>query len=204
MTHSSALDKALVTSQYPGMPFDLPWGPCPRCGCEEFYVTRTRPGRQCKKCKHRWHQLSGTIWSYRKKPVGFYTELVGALCKEPLRGYRDTEKFQTTFKTLYSFLHEVRTMLGNSSEDTCAHLNLPKIERKSDFWVQACPDCGRVCQIYAGEWSPTRAKVSLPVTTEAVTAAVLGMCVTTGPYTNRAIERAAKHEKKIAKSQGNG
>ena len=87
---------------------------CPRCGCTETYVIKSRRQFECKACKHHFSVSSGTIFANRKLS---YTDLLaasvifvnGAKGVAALQLSRDLD---CQYKTAFVLTHKLREAMA--------------------------------------------------------------------------------------------
>ncbi|WP_439572769.1 IS1595 family transposase [Phreatobacter sp.] len=92
---------------------------CPRCGCVESFMYKTRRLYKCKGCSHQFSVTSGTIFASRKRPIRDYLLAIaifvnGAKGHSALQLSRDLD---CQYKTAFVLSHKLREALAAEMSD---------------------------------------------------------------------------------------
>jgi transposase-like protein len=95
---------------------------CPRCGCLDSYIYKTRKVLRCKGCSHQFTVTSGTIFASRKMPIRDYLLAIaifvnGAKGHSALQLSRD---LNCNYKSAYVLAMKLREAVAAGVEGTKA------------------------------------------------------------------------------------
>jgi transposase-like protein len=87
---------------------------CPRCGCTETYVIKSRRQFECKACKHHYSVSSGTIFANRKLS---YTDLLAAIVifvngAKGVAALQLSRDLDCQYKTAFVLTHKLREAMA--------------------------------------------------------------------------------------------
>ena len=87
---------------------------CPRCGCTETYVIKSRRQFECKACKHHFSVSSGTIFANRKLS---YTDLLAAIVifvngAKGVAALQLSRDLDCQYKTAFVLTHKLREAMA--------------------------------------------------------------------------------------------
>lgn len=87
---------------------------CPRCGCTETYVIKSRRQFECKACKHHFSVSSGTIFANRKMS---YTDLLAAIVifvngAKGVAALQLSRDLDCQYKTAFVLTHKLREAMA--------------------------------------------------------------------------------------------
>ena len=87
---------------------------CPRCGCTETYVIKSRRQFECKACKHHFSVSSGTIFANRKMT---YTDLLAAIVifvngAKGVAALQLSRDLDCQYKTAFVLTHKLREAMA--------------------------------------------------------------------------------------------
>jgi transposase-like protein len=103
---------------------DTQGGPvCPRCGCLDSYIYRTRKVFRCKGCSHQFTVTSGSIFASRKMPIRDYLLAIaifvnGAKGHSALQLSRD---LSCNYKSAYVLAMKLREAVAAGTDDQQAN-----------------------------------------------------------------------------------
>ena len=91
---------------------------CPRCGCTETYVIKSRRQFECKACKHHFSVSSGTIFANRKMT---YTDLLAAIVifvngAKGVAALQLSRDLDCQYKTAFVLTHKLREAMAQEQE----------------------------------------------------------------------------------------
>lgn len=87
---------------------------CPRCGCTETYVIKSRRQFECRACKHHFSVSSGTIFANRKLS---YTDLLAAIVifvngAKGVAALQLSRDLDCQYKTAFVLTHKLREAMA--------------------------------------------------------------------------------------------
>lgn len=87
---------------------------CPRCGCTETYVIKSRRQFECKACKHHFSVSSGTIFANRKLS---FTDLLAAIVifvngAKGVAALQLSRDLDCQYKTAFVLTHKLREAMA--------------------------------------------------------------------------------------------
>lgn len=92
---------------------------CPRCGCLDSYVIKSRRQFECKACKHHFSVSSGTIFANRKM---CYTDLLAAIVifvngAKGIAALQLSRDLDCQYKTAFILTHKLREAMAAEQAD---------------------------------------------------------------------------------------
>lgn len=106
---------------------------CPKCGCAEYYLIRSRKVCQCRQCRHQTSVTSGTVMHRTHLPLTIWFWAI-YLCVTDKRGISATQLSKTlsiSYESSWHLLSRIRSAMGQRD----ANYQLSGIVEMDDCYV---------------------------------------------------------------------
>lgn len=106
---------------------------CPKCGCKEFYIIRSRNICQCRSCRHQTSVTAGTMMHRTHLPLTVWFWAI-YLCVTDKRGISAVQLSRTlgiSYDSAWHLLERIRESMGQRDR----HYQLSGIVEMDDYYI---------------------------------------------------------------------